>query len=177
MTTTTERRRNAYPDNCRVCGTRVEAGAGWLYADVKSQRSRHRRSSGRGWIKTVKCDRCHTANIAHGWQARNLDNPKPKTPRIGVSEVRKGHAEAGHWVDPRWQDSAWQMPVVRWVLPDGRSEIICQLRPITGEPMWVPASYYSDRLWFGCELTPGAEKELDGIAERVFEAFRTHLES
>lgn len=75
--TTTERRRNAYPGSCYVCRKSVDVGAGWLYCDTKSDRSRSRRRSSGSWAKRVKCDRCHTANISSKWQADNLDNPKP----------------------------------------------------------------------------------------------------
>lgn len=125
--TATERRRNAYADHCYVCRTAVEAGAGWLYSDVKSQRSRSRRAGGGRWIKQVKCDRCHSAKLTHKWQVDNLTNPKPVTPRIGVNEVRKGSLVAGEVSDDR--NAAWKHKVVFWRLPDGREAIVACCRP------------------------------------------------
>lgn len=96
--TATERRRNAYADHCYVCRKEVPAGEGWLYSDVRSDRSRSRyRSTGR-FKKRVKCDRCHNEKISHKWQADNLDNPKPAEPVVrpwSVSQVKKWALERG----------------------------------------------------------------------------------
>jgi len=170
----TDRRRNQYADHCYVCRSTVEAGAGWLYSDVKSQRSRNRRAGGGRWIKQVKCDRCHSEKLTHKWQADNLDNPKPVTPRIGVNEVRKGSLVAGEVPDDRWRGLTHR--VVFWRLPDGREAVVACNQPITGEPIAYLANYYNDRLWFGCELTPGSTKFLDEVAERAVEEFRDYLE-
>lgn len=88
--TSTERRRNQYIANCKVCGCEVKPGEGWLYSDTKSSNSRSRRASTGRWIKVVKCDRCHTNNLAHKWQVDNLNRPVEPTIRPwSVSQVKK----------------------------------------------------------------------------------------
>ena len=172
--TTHERRRNQYAGNCYVCGRDLAAGAGWLYSDTKSQSSRSRRRSSGRWAKQIKCDRCHQLKAAS--RADLPENRKPPTPRIGVNEVRKGRLESGTFTYAVY-GGRHTIDCVFWVLPDGRKEVVAQPAPITSEPMAVEANYYNDRLWFGCELTPGATKFLDGVANEAVEKFRHFLET
>lgn len=84
-----DRRRNQYADSCYVCGCAVPAEQGWLYADTKSDRSRSRNRTGRGWRKLVKCDRCHTLKLTHKWQVDNLSRPpEPVVRPWSVASVR-----------------------------------------------------------------------------------------
>ena len=73
MTTTTERRRNAFPDTCCHCRCDVPAGEGWLYSDTRQHRSF--RGGYRRFPKKVKCDRCHREGVTNRYQARQLDGP------------------------------------------------------------------------------------------------------
>jgi hypothetical protein len=79
--TSTQRRRNIYIANCCICGKEVKPGEGWLYADTKARPRRLSGSLYARFPKKVKCDRCHGENLTNKWQAANLDNPQPPTPR------------------------------------------------------------------------------------------------
>lgn len=97
MTTTNDRRRNAYPGNCCVCSSAVAAGDGWLYSDTKPSRVMR---SGR-FPKKVKCDRCHQNKLTHKWQVENLENPAPSVRRWSVTDVSKWPLEV-EVVDSEW---------------------------------------------------------------------------
>lgn len=159
----TDRRRNAYPGTCRVCGTDVPAGAGWLYSDTSRKLARR---PTRAWPKFVKCDRCHTLKAV---RKTDLPEHRPAPPRkLSVAEIRAG----------RLVPACQRRPgvgcidlVVLLVLADGTSGPVAGLIPITGG-----ISGLGDRpdTFAGCDLTHGAAEELfrlSWVAADIFEPF------
>lgn len=170
MTTKSERRRNTYAGNCKVCCVAVQPGDGWLYSDTHSNHGRSRHSGTGRWPKFVKCDRCHELGSAHRSQLPENAKPKPKT--IGVAEIRSGRLECRV---TKFVGSVWPQPVVELVLADGSREIVAQLTAITSDVIDVGDCYADGRLCFGGRrLTSAAEKELAVVgwhAVDVYDAF------
>ncbi len=85
-----DRRRNQYAANCKVCGVEVQPGNGWLYNDTRCR-------AGQGkWSKFVKCDRCHELGVSHKSQLpENQTAPQPTVRPWSVSQVRLWTIERG----------------------------------------------------------------------------------
>lgn len=171
MTTTDNRRRNAYPDTCCVCLSSVAAGEGWLYLDTKA--SKHRRL-GR-FPRKVKCDRCHQSNLTNKWQVKNLENPVPTVRRWSVTDVNKWVLEvevveeewAGQWLgDGKGYERVYGTLVVVHVTVAGE-----RVRLAGGDRVLNrqegPWYGYEDEGIGGRPFTPAAWKRL---TERVYEA-------
>lgn len=172
-TATKERRRNQFSDNCGVCRCEVKAGEGWLYSMVDGVRGRARRNRHGGFRKFVKCDRCHSGSYAHACQLPENQPAKSAIAKVSIAELRSGKLEFTH---EKWGN--WTEHLARWTLADGRSEVICYPRAITGEPVLGAIDLtYDEPLAYGGKLTPAAAKEYNAICGRSLPLYAAYLES
>jgi hypothetical protein len=165
----TERRRNQYAGNCKVCGCEVKPGEGYLYSDTHSNHGRSAHRARGRWPKFVKCERCHTLGAAH--KCDLPENKPAAVRRVSVNEVRKGLFRLS-----RYENDPGRRACVELVLPDGAAEPVAQ-RDLFSLSTNSTGPYYGDyRPCFGGRLmTTSAAAEFERLGDIAADMFEIQL--